>query len=46
MMEVKQIVICTVMMVLTGTMAYLIGDLQGFLRGMERARKIYDEKRV
>ena len=46
MMEVKQIVICTVMMVLTGTMAYLIGDLQGFLRGMERARKIYDEKGV
>ena len=46
MMEVKQIVICTVMMVLTGTMAYLIGDLQGVLRGMERARKIYDEKRI
>lgn len=46
MMEVKQIVICTVMMVLTGTMAYLIGDLQGFLRGMERARKIYNEKGV
>ena len=46
MMEVKQIVICTVMMVLTGTMAYLIGDLQGFLRGMERARKIYDAKRI
>ena len=46
MMEAKQIVICTVMMVLTGTMAYLIGDLQGFLRGMERAREIYDEKRI
>ena len=46
MMEAKQIVICTVMMVLTGTMAYLIGDLQGFLRGMERARKIYEEKRI
>ena len=46
MMEVKQIIICTIMMVLTGTMAYLIGDLQGFLRGMDKARKIYDEKRV
>ena len=46
MMEVKQIVICTVMMVLTGTMAYLIGDLQGFLRGMDKARKIYDEKGI
>ena len=46
MMEAKQIVICTVMMVLTGTMAYLIGDLQGFLRGMERARKIYEENRI
>ena len=46
MMDAKQIVICTVMMVLTGTMAYLIGDLQGFLRGMERARKIYEEKRI
>jgi len=46
MMEVKQIVICTVMMVLTGTMAYLIGDLQGFLRGMNKAREIYDEKRI
>ena len=46
MMEVKSIVICVIQMVLTGTMAYLIGDLQGFLRCMERARKIYDEKRI
>ena len=46
MMEVKQIIICTIMMVLTGTMAYLIGDLQGFLRGMDKAKEIYDEKRI
>ena len=46
MMEVKQIVICTVMMGLTGTMAYLIGDLQGFLRGMDKAKEIYNEKGI
>lgn len=46
MMEVKQIIICTIMMVLTGTMAYLIGDLRGFLRGMDKAKEIYDEKRI
>ena len=43
MMEVKQIIIYTITMVLTGTMAYLIGDLQGFLKGMEKARKIYEK---
>ena len=46
MMEVEHIVIVTIMVGLTGTMAYLIGDLQGLLRGMERARKIYDENRI
>ena len=46
MMEVEQMVIVTIMVGLTGTIAYFVGDLHGFLRGMERARKIYDEKRI
>ena len=45
-MEVEQMVIVTIMVGLTGTMAYFIGDLHGFLRGMEKAREIYDEKRI
>ena len=46
MMEVSQIFTTLVMVILTGGMAYLIGDLQGFLRGMEKAKEIYDEKGV
>ena len=46
MMEVKQMIICTIMISLTGAIAYLIGDLQGFLRGMDKARKIYNEKGI
>ena len=46
MMEVEQMVIVTIMVGLTGTIAYFIGVLHVFLRGIERARKIYDEKRI
>ncbi len=43
MMEVKQIIIYTVTIIITGTMSYLIGNLQGFLKGMEKVRKIYEK---
>ena len=46
MMEVEQLVIVTFIVVLTGIIAYFVGDLHGFLRGMERAREIYEEKRI
>ena len=46
MMEVSQIFTTLVMVILAGSMAYLIGDLHGFLRGMEKAKEIYEEKRI
>ncbi len=46
MMEVSQIFTTLVMVILTGGMAYLIGDLHGYLRGMEKAKEIYEEKRI
>ncbi len=46
MMEVSQIFTTLVMVILTGSMAYLIGDLNGFKRGMEKAKEIYEEKRI
>tara|TARA_Y100000310_G_C19977579_1_gene488272 strand:- start:225 stop:362 length:138 start_codon:yes stop_codon:yes gene_type:complete len=45
-MEVSQIFTTLVMVILTGGMAYLIGDLHGYLRGMEKAKEIYEEKRI
>lgn len=41
-MEVKQMIMMAVMLLTTGGMAYLIGDLNGFLRGMQKATKIVD----
>ena len=46
MMEVSQIFTTLVMVILTGGMAYLIGDIHGYLRGMEKAKEISDEKGV
>ena len=46
MMEVSQIFTTLVMVILTGSMAYLIGDLHGFKKGMEKAKEIYEEKRI
>jgi len=36
-MEVKQMIMMTIMLLMTGGMAYLIGDIHGFMRGMEKA---------
>ena len=41
-MEAKQIIMMVVMLLTTGGMAYLIGDLHGFIRGMRKATKIID----
>ncbi len=46
MMEVSQIFTSLVMIILTSGMTYLIGDLNGFKRGMEKAQEIYEEKRI
>ena len=41
-MEAKQMIMMVVMLLTTGGVAYLIGDLHGFLRGMRKATKIID----
>ena len=43
-MEVKQMIMMLIMLLMTGGMAYLIGDLHGFLRGMNKAQKIFNDK--
>jgi hypothetical protein len=42
-MEPTQIVIMVTMLLLCSGMSYMIGDLHGFLRGMEKIRKIYKD---
>jgi len=39
--ENSQIITMVIMLVMTGGMSYLIGDLNGFIRGMEKAKEIY-----
>ena len=40
-MEVRHMIMISVMLLISGGMAYLIGDFHGYLKGMDKAREIY-----
>ncbi len=46
MMEFNHMIMVLVMLAITGGISYLVGDLHGFLRGMNKAQEIYEEKRI
>ena len=43
-MEIKQIIMMIMTLLMCSGMAYLVGDFHGYIRGMDKAQEILDDK--